>query len=192
MGMPASKRRRWTRADVLSLIEQSPLATPRYELVDHELLVTPSPSALHQMGVVALISLLDPFLRASRVGQVLTSPSDTELEPGTLVQPDVYVVLLAEAERMRGESTGRALLLAIELVSPSSERADRGRKRRLYQRTVPEYWMIDLRARLVERWRPESTSAEVLRDVLEWHPHGAPAPLELDLHAFFARVHGDV
>jgi Uma2 family endonuclease len=152
----------------------------------------PSPSALHQIGVVELICLLAPYANASGVGQVLTSPSDTELESGTLVQPDVYVVPLAEAQRMRRERTGRTLLLAIELVSPSSERADRGRKRRLYQRTVPEYWLVDLRRRLVERWRPESTSAEVLRDVLEWHPHGAPAPLELDLHAFFARVRGEV
>lgn len=191
MGMPASKQRRWTRIDVVRLIEQSPLQTPRYELVDGELLVTPSPSGLHQIGVVELICLLAPYVAASRIGQVLTSPSDTELEPDTLVQPDVYVVPIAEAQRLRHERTGRAVLLAIELLSPSSERADRGRKRRLYQRTVPEYWIIDLRTRLVERWRAQATNAEVVRDVLEWQPPGAVSPLRLDLPAFFARVHGE-
>jgi Uma2 family endonuclease len=191
MGMPASNQRQWTRTEVLGLIEQSPLWTPRYELVERELLVTPSPSGLHQIGVVELICVLAPYVNASRLGQVLTSPSDTELEPETLVQPDVYVVPVAEAQRLRHERTGRSLLLAIELLSPSSERGDRGRKRRLYQRTVPEYWIVDLRTRLVERWRPEATSAELLRDTLEWHPRGAPTPLRLDLRAYFARVHGE-
>ena len=190
MGMSASKQRRWRRAEILGLIEQSPLHTPRYELVDGELLVTPSPSGLHQIGVVELICVLAPYVSASRIGQVLTSPSDTELEPETLVQPDVYVVPLAEAQRLRRERTGRSLLLAIELLSPSSEVADRGRKRRLYQRAVPEYWIVDLRARVVERWRAQATKVDVVRDVLEWHPHGAASPLRIDLPAFFSRVHG--
>jgi Uma2 family endonuclease len=122
MGMPARKQHRWTRTEVVRLIEQSPLYTPRYELVDGELLVTPSPSGLHQIGVVELICLLVSYVAASRIGQALTSPSDTELEPETLVQPDVYVVPTAEAYRLRHERTGRALLLAIELLSPSTER----------------------------------------------------------------------
>jgi Uma2 family endonuclease len=191
MGMPASKQRRWTRTEVVGLIEQSPLGTPRYELVDGDLLVTPSPSGLHQIGVVELICVLAPYVAASRIGQVLTSPSDTELEPETLVQPDVYVVPVVEAQRLRRERIGRSLLLAIELLSPSSERSDRDRKRRLYQRTVPEYWMVDLHARVVERWGAQATKAEVVREVLEWHPAGAATPLSLDLPAFFARVHGE-
>jgi hypothetical protein len=40
MGMPAELRRRWTAREVRQLIDESPLATPRYELVDGELLVT--------------------------------------------------------------------------------------------------------------------------------------------------------
>ena len=47
MGMPAEIRRRWTAREVRQLIADAPLFTPRYELVDGELLVTPSPGPYH-------------------------------------------------------------------------------------------------------------------------------------------------
>ena len=50
MAMPAAQRR-WTAQEVRELIAESPLATPRYELVDGELLVTPSPNWPHQRAV---------------------------------------------------------------------------------------------------------------------------------------------
>src|SRR5437763_16791937 len=53
MGMSATLRR-WRREEVLALIDQTPLHSPRYELVDGELLVTPSPGGLHQIALLAL------------------------------------------------------------------------------------------------------------------------------------------
>ena len=53
MGMPAVGRR-WTAREVRALIEESPLASLRYELVDGELLVTPSPGFPHQRAVTRL------------------------------------------------------------------------------------------------------------------------------------------
>ncbi|MFI5230139.1 MAG: Uma2 family endonuclease [Gemmatimonadales bacterium] len=43
--MPAVHSRRWTIEEVDRLAEQRPELSPRYELVDGELLVTPAPSA---------------------------------------------------------------------------------------------------------------------------------------------------
>ena len=48
MAMPAETGRRWTAREVRELIEAAPLATPRYELVDGELLVTSGPHPIHQ------------------------------------------------------------------------------------------------------------------------------------------------
>ena len=40
-------------------------------------------------------------------------------------------------------------LLIVEVISPSTARNDRGRKRRRYQRSgVAQYWIVDLDARL--------------------------------------------
>ena len=54
--MPAI-RRRWTTAEVRSLMDES-RAWPRYELIGGELLVTPAPRGTHQLVVVELVVLL--------------------------------------------------------------------------------------------------------------------------------------
>src|SRR6476646_10950076 len=72
------------------------------------------------------------------------------------------------------------LLLAVEVRSPSSSRHDRVRKRPLYQRHVPNYWIVDLDARLIERWIPHEPRPELLTDTLVWHPPDAATPFTLD------------
>src|SRR6476646_9467113 len=75
----------------------------------------------------------------------------------------------------------RELLLAVEVLSPSSSRHDRVRKRPLYQRHVPDYWIVDLDARLVEHWTPTHDRPEVITETLSWHPPGATTAFTLDL-----------
>ena len=155
MPMPAADRekaRRWTANQVRQLITDSPLATPRYELVDGELLVTPSPVGQHQRAVALLLHALLAYLEQYPVAAAFSSPSDVELEHGTIVQPDVYVVPLHEARRILNQSPVRELLVAAEVISPSSRRFDRGTKRLLYGRHVPEYWIVDLDARTLEEY----------------------------------------
>jgi len=80
-------------------------------------------------------------------------------------------------------------LLVIEILSPSSARADRIVKRRRYQRTgVPEYWVVDLDARVVERWGPSDERPAIVDDLLIWQPVPGVAPLELKLPEVFAEV----
>jgi Uma2 family endonuclease len=192
MGMPARSQRRWTAREVRDLIAAAPLATPRYELVDGELLMTPSPSWQHQEAVGLLFIALSQYLDQEPVGHVLTSPTDVELEPETVKQPDLYIMPAQEWRRLRRDDLPvRELLVAIEVLSPSSGRYDRVTKRPLYQRHVSEYWIVDLDSRLVERWQPRDERPAVLTSVLEWHPEGAREPFHLDLAAFFARVFGE-
>lgn len=94
MAMPAAQDRHWTVREVRQLIADAPLATPRYELVAGELLVTPSPNAVHQSAVGLLLAALDSYARKNRIGVAYTSPFDVELEAETLVQPDVFVTSL--------------------------------------------------------------------------------------------------
>jgi Uma2 family endonuclease len=83
----------------------------------------------------------------------------------------------------------KTLVLAIEVSSPTTARADRVDKRRVYQdERVPEYWIIDLDARIVERWRPDDARPEILGEKLHWNALPEIAPLELDLPAYFASV----
>lgn len=192
MGMPAETVRRWTAREVRQLITDAPLATPRYELVDGDLLVTPSPSPQHQNAVRLLLVALSAYLDSDPVGQPLSSPSDIELEPEDVRQPDVFVMPRDEWRRViRQGYPARELLLAVEVLSPSNARDDRVRKRPGYQQHVSEYWIVDLEARLIERWRPGDDRPEILTERLTWHPNGARVAMTIELPPFFARVFGD-
>jgi Uma2 family endonuclease len=188
--MPAEIGRRWTAHEVRELIAAAPLATPRYELVDGDLLVTPGPGMPHQSVVGRLLVALIAYLDRERVGVAITSPSDVELEPEFIAQPDVFVVPMMEWGRvMRDGPPIHSLLLAVEVLSPSSSRHDRVRKRPLYQRHVPDYWIVDPDARLSERWAASDDRPELITEVLTWHPAGASAPFSLELGPFFETVY---
>jgi Uma2 family endonuclease len=185
MAMPASARRRWTRAEVIALNDASPETGPRYELVEGELLVTASPIAPHQRAVRRLLVALETFLAINPLGEAF-SDLDVQLEEEGTIRPDVLVVPPHEAIRLDTEMPARDLLLVVEVLSPSTAYADRGPKRLLYQRHVPEYWIVDLDARLVERWRPGEDRPKVLRERIEWLPYGVSAPLVLEVAELFA------
>ena len=60
------------------------------------------------------------------------------------MQPDVFVVPWREEGQPRSWQDVTPLLLAVEVLSPSTARADRHRKRLIYQsQRVPEYWIVD-------------------------------------------------
>ncbi|HKG90274.1 MAG TPA: Uma2 family endonuclease [Gemmatimonadaceae bacterium] len=183
--MPAINQR-WTAEMVRALPEDG----KRYELIDGELLVSPSPRLVHQHAVGLLWSGLEPYVRSQRVGRAFMSPADIALEPESIVQPDVFVVPLAAGRAPRDWTDIGALLVAAEVLSPSTARYDRVTKRRFYaRRNVPEYWVIDADARLIERWRPGEARPDLLDDRLEWLPAAAAEPFVLDLAAYFRAVH---
>ena len=187
MGMPAQRaRHRWTEEEFYAARDAAPPGE-RWELVDGEVLVTPSPQWVHQRVIVRLLTRLDPYIREHQLGEAFVSPLDVQLERGLVLQPDLLVVPAGELRRR--DDVVRHLLLAAEVVSPSSARHDRVTKRPAYQRNrVPEYWVLDDRARLIERWRPEDERPEIVSELLTWHPEGAREPFTLDLAAFFADV----
>jgi len=187
MGMPA-QHTDWTADMAIAL----PYDGKRYEVLDGELVVTPAPSWVHQTAVGELYVLLRAYVRERALGWVMMSPADIVLAPKRLVQPDVFVVPRVKDRRPSAWSEVRSLLLAIEVVSPRTAYNDRHRKRRMYQEFgVPEYWIVDAEARHVERWRPEGSAPEIVRETLVWAPSAGVASLSIDLPSFFATVNDD-
>ena len=83
----------------------------------------------------------------------------------------------------------RTLLLAVEVVSPSSARGDRFKKRRLYQRRgVETYWVVDPDAQLVEVWHPTDERPEIVSEVGRWQTKPDAPELRIDLAPLFAHV----
>ncbi len=187
MAMPAQPTE-WT----VEMVRALPDDGNRYEVIDGELYVTPAPSLIHQRAVLQLAFELAPYLRQHAVGEVIISPADVMFGPTNMVEPDLFVIPLVGGPLPRAwEDVGR-LLLAVEVLSPSTLRTDRGKKRELYQRKgVPEYWIVDVENGTVDRWRPNDSSAETLAETLEWQPDRLIGPLAIDLPGYFARVLGE-
>ncbi len=157
----------------------------RYETVHGELLVTPAPRAWHQEIVRRLLITLDTYLRQNPAGHLFFSPSDISWSADTLVQPDLFVVDRDEARTMDWRHM-KTLLLAIEVLSPSTSRHDRLTKRRLYQEAeIPTYWIVDADRGLVEVWMPDSELPQVERKRVRWLPAGRSVPFTVQLEELF-------
>jgi Uma2 family endonuclease len=160
----------------------------RYEVVHGELLVTPAPRAWHQEIVMRIARVLQDYCRDTGTGHVFHSPADISWTDDTLVQPDVFVVELAEA-RTFDWARMKTLLLAVEVLSLSTARADRFPKRRLYQEVgVPAYWIVDPEGRCVEVWTPEATFPDREWETVTWAPSGAAEPFSLSLGELFKPI----
>ena len=184
MHMPQLTRQ-WTVEDVHALPDDS----KRYEVIDGELFVTPSPLWRHQRAVGVLYALLLEYLGREHIGDVLVAPADVIFSTTRLVQPDVFVVPLVNGRSPEQFADVGQLLLAAEVLSPSTARADRVAKRTLFgDERVPDYWIVDLDARTFERSTPADTRPEILVDEVRWHPQGASTPLVIDLPKYFAAV----
>jgi len=187
MSMPTLKRQ-WTVAD----LEDLPDDGNRYEVIDGELFVTPTPTWMHQRAIDAIHRLIGDYLAEQRLGFALFAPADIVFSPKRGVQPDVFAVPPIDGRCPRSFADVKRLLLAVEVLSPSTARADRVAKRTLFrEERVPEYWIVDLDSRTIERSTPSELRPEILSERLTWLPDGAIEPLEIDLAAYFARVLDD-
>ena len=186
MAMPAQPTE-WT----VEMVRALPDDGNRYEVIGGELFVTPAPSWTHQRAVGELYRVLMPYLEEHALGVAIIAPADVLFGPRDMVEPDLFVVPLVDGKApFSWEEVGR-LLLAVEVLSPSTLHTDRGDKRELYQRKgVPEYWIADVHARRLERWRPNDASPEIPTDTLAWQPDRFTAPLMIDLPKYFGRVRG--
>ncbi len=111
----------------------------RYELLDGVLLVSPAPGGTHLLAVTAVYDLLRAVCPVELL--VGVAPYDFTHRESTSLEPDVFVVRKDELGEQRMTTPP---LLAVEVVSPSSRRIDRGSKRLAYEEFgVPAYWVVD-------------------------------------------------
>lgn len=123
----------------LAYLETAPNDGRRREIIDGGLYVTPSPSRIHQRGVVQLVSILN--LSAPRGLEVLTAPFDYQPTPERSLQPDV---LVCNPEDRGSDKLRKPLLLAVEILSPSTKMLDLLLKRGVYEQAgVRSYWILD-------------------------------------------------
>ena len=141
--------REWTIDD----LERIPDDGLQYELLDGMLLVSPAPSRNHQRAVGRLFILLSAACPPQ--SETLVSPLDWRPDQLTSLQPDVLVLNTNDLDVPVGES----MILAVEVLSPSTRRKDLFLKRSKYEdASVASYWIVD----------PEAPSITAL-DLVDGH-----------------------
>ena len=141
--------RRWTAAEFLELPEDD----RRMELIDGEIVVTPSPVPRHER-VITRISFAFMSEVDARGGVVFGSNLDMRIDEDNVVQPDVQMFLPEHVHRIGEKFVEGPPDLAVEVSSPSTKGWDRLRKRVLYERFgVAEFWIVDLDHDVVEVYR---------------------------------------
>jgi Uma2 family endonuclease len=126
----------WTTDDLDALPEDG----VRRELLDGVIHVSPSPSPAHQVLAARLLVALEENcpddLHVSQANDVRIS-ARRQFIPDVLVTTD-------EAASRNGKFAAEEVVLAVEIVSPSSTSMDRLLKPALYAKAgVPLYWMIE-------------------------------------------------
>ena len=143
----------WTYEDYLTLPEGGPF---RYEIIDGELCMTPSPNTKHQKISRNILHFIDSFLRQNTVGEIFYAPYDVVFsqDPLQVAEPDLVFVSKARAAIITEKNIQGAPDLLIEILSPTTAANDRRVKRTLYERFgVPEYWIVDPEAETVQVFR---------------------------------------
>lgn len=121
------------------------------ELIEGRLISSPSPVPDHNNAALELAVALRPRLPEGFEVQ-MDVDVDLELalsdEPGSSRRPDLIVVRRDARKRVRSEGgmiRASEVLLAVEIVSPSSKRMDHVHKRNDYADAgIPNYWIIDI------------------------------------------------
>ena len=131
--------------------------TTRYELIEGELYMVPSPSFEHQHTSGGLYRALADFVEEHGLGTVLAAPLDVVLKGKrreSVVQPDIMFISKARSKIIHHEEIRGGPDLIVEILSPSTGKRDRTAKKMLYARHgVTEYWLVE----------PESETIEVLK-----------------------------
>lgn len=120
---------RFTYGDYL----QFPDDGKRFEIIDGELFMSPSPTTRHQRIIQKLHLLLGSFLATKQIGEAFISPLDVLLSESDVVQPDIFVVLNENQHIITEKNILGVPDFIIEIVSSSNRAMDTKRKRALYE-----------------------------------------------------------
>ncbi|MFN3532397.1 MAG: Uma2 family endonuclease [Candidatus Brocadia sp.] len=132
------EKKKYTYEDYLKTPEDK-----RYELINGELLLTPSPIPNHQRVSGKLEFMVRKFITENNQGEVFYAPCDVYLDNENVIQPDILFISKERLNIVGEKNIQGAPDLVIEIISEYSVYRDMAQKKRLYARFgVKEYWIV--------------------------------------------------
>ena len=108
----AKAKIKFTYKDYLQLPEDK-----RYELVEGEFFMVPSPNYYHQVISKRLFRTLDDYVRKFGLGEVLYAPLDVILSEENVLQPDILFISKERFNIITNKNIQGAPDLIIEILS---------------------------------------------------------------------------
>jgi len=126
----------------LEVFELLPEGT-RCQLIDNTILMSPSPNTKHQDAQMDICHILLNFVRDNNLGKVYTPVTDVYFDDENIFQPDILFISNENKSIIQDGKVKGAPDLIVEILSPSSEKLDLGKKKTIYEKFgVKEYWTI--------------------------------------------------
>ncbi|MEV6601310.1 Uma2 family endonuclease [Actinoplanes sp. NPDC051346] len=127
----------WTTDDLDALPEDG----LRRELLDGVLLVSPSPTDIHQVLAGRLMVALEQTCPGNLH---VTQAVEVRINSRRSFIPDVLITTDDAASRHASFYDPQEVQLAVEIVSPTSQSMDRVMKPALYAKAgIPNYWLVE-------------------------------------------------
>jgi Uma2 family endonuclease len=136
--LTVEEKKKYTVDDYMMLEEGAP-----FQLINNELIMSPSPNSLHQSLTLRLGQIILNFLDIKKMGGYVAGSMDVVFDDDNVLQPDVlYVSDEREAEIVKDRVLG-APDLVIEILYPSNAFYDLRQKKDIYQKYgVKEYIIL--------------------------------------------------
>ena len=138
--MPIAEKNKYTEADYQLLEEGAP-----FQLINGDLIMSPSPTPYHQLLSKRIFKVIDAFLEKHNLeGTFLYAPLDIYFDEENIFQPDLVYILGQPESELAKNRISVAPDLIIEILSPSTAYYDLWHKKDFYERYgVKEYLIID-------------------------------------------------
>lgn len=140
------EKKKYTYEDYLKTPEDE-----RYELIEGELIMSPSPIPKHQRISRKIEFILEKYVTENDLGEVFYAPCDVYLDDENVIQPDILFISKDRLNMIGGKNIQGAPDLIMEIISENTAYRDFVQKKRLYAKFgVKEYWIVIPEEKLIE------------------------------------------
>lgn len=114
------------------------------QLVNNNLVMSPSPVNAHQVVLNKINFQILCFLESSKVGELRIAPFDVYFSKRNIFQPDIIFITNDNLSKIESKGLVGVPDLVIEILSPGTAHIDMGEKRDVYEQYgVKEYFIVD-------------------------------------------------
>jgi Uma2 family endonuclease len=140
------EKKKYTYEDYLKTPEDE-----RYELIEGELIMSPSPIPKHQRISRKIEFILEKYVTENDLGEVFYAPCDVYLDDENVIQPDILFISKDRLNIIGEKNIQGAPDLVMEIISENTAYRDFVQKKRLYAKFgVKEYWIVIPEEKLIE------------------------------------------